>query len=151
MIDGTEWLAKPGLAGRVAPGTITVRDACGELCPPGEVGEIFFPRTFAERFQYIGAVQPVDSAGRLSLGDLGYVDETAICSWLTGVQTWSSVAVRISTWQVEAALDEQPDVAAAVVIGLPCEEFGHRAMRSLRCGPARRFRWRMFTPSSQDT
>lgn len=136
MIDGTEWLAKPGSVGRVAPDTITVRDARGEVCPPGEVGEIFFPRASAERFHYIGAAQRLDGGGRLSLGDLGYVDADG---YLFLADRRTDLVIRgganIYPAEVEAALDEHPAVAAAVVIGLPCEEFGHRVHAILEVRP----------------
>lgn len=127
MIGGVEWLAKPGSVGRVAPDTITVRDTQGEPCPVGEVGEIFFPPNSADRFHYIGASPRLDGAGRMSLGDLGYIDAD---DYLFLADRRTDMIIRgganIYPAEVEAALDEHPAVASAVAIGLPCEEFGHR-------------------------
>jgi len=127
MITGTEWLRKPGSVGRVAPDTITIRNVDSELCAPGEIGEIFFPAASAERFHYIGAAPRLDDAGRMSLGDMGYVDAD---DYLFLADRRTDMIIRgganIYPAEVEAALDEHPAVASAVAIGLPCEEFGHR-------------------------
>lgn len=127
MISGTEWLAKPGSVGRVPPDTITVRNARGEPCAIGEVGEIFFPPNSTDRFHYIGAAPRLDDAGRMSLGDLGYIDAD---NYLFLADRRTDMIIRgganIYPAEVEAALDEHPAVASAVAIGLPCEEFGHR-------------------------
>jgi bile acid-coenzyme A ligase len=136
MITGTEWLRKPGSVGRVAPGTITIRNADGELCAPGEIGEIFFPAASAERFHYIGAAPRLDDAGRMSLGDMGYVD---VDDYLFLADRRTDMIIRgganIYPAEVEAALDEHPAVASAVVVGLPCEEFGHRVHAILEAQP----------------
>lgn len=136
MITGTEWLRKPGSVGRVAPDTITIRNADGELCPPGQIGEIFFPAASAEGFHYIGAAPRLDDAGRMSLGDMGYVD---VDDYLFLADRRTDMIIRgganIYPAEVEAALDEHPAVVSAVVIGLPCEEFGHRVHAILEARP----------------
>src|SRR3546814_3260992 len=58
-----------------APGLLSVRDESGEICPPGVVGEIFFAPEAATRFHYVGADPRLDGEGRMSLGDLGYLDD----------------------------------------------------------------------------
>lgn len=136
MITGAEWLRKPGSVGRVAPDTITVRNSDGETCAPGEVGEIFFPAASAERFHYVGAAPRLDDSGRMSLGDMGYVD---VDGYLFLADRRTDMIIRgganIYPAEVEAALDEHPAVADAVVIGLPCEEFGHRVHAILEVRP----------------
>jgi len=127
LITGTEWLRKPGSVGRVQADGITVRHADGQLCAPGEIGEIFFPPAAAERFHYIGAQPRLDSERRLSLGDMGYLDAD---SYLFLADRRTDLIIRgganIYPAEIEAALVEYPGVASAVVIGLPCDEFGHR-------------------------
>ena len=127
MITGTEWLRKPGSVGRVQPGGITVRNAEGQVCAPGEIGEIFFAPGTADRFHYIGAQPQLDSEGRMSLGDMGYVDEDF---YLFLVDRRSDLIIRggvnIYPAEIEAALSEHPAVASVVAIGLPCDELGHR-------------------------
>ncbi|ATE63608.1 AMP-binding protein [Rhizorhabdus dicambivorans] len=127
LITGAEWLLKPGSVGQVAPDTITIRNARGELCPPGEVGEVFLLAASAARFHYIGATPRLDAGGRMSLGDLGHVDADG---YLFLADRRTDLIIRgganIYPAEIEAALDEHPAVASSVVIGLPCEEFGHR-------------------------
>jgi Acyl-CoA synthetases (AMP-forming)/AMP-acid ligases II len=136
MIAGAEWLRKPGSVGRVAADTITVRNADGQICAPGEIGEIFFPAASAERFHYIGASPRLDDAGRMSLGDMGYVD---VDDYLFLADRRTDMIIRgganIYPAEVEAALDEHPAVASAVAIGLPCDEFGHRVHAILEARP----------------
>lgn len=137
MITGREWLEKPGSVGRVAPDTLTVRAPDGQPCAPGEVGEIFFPPAAVERFHYIGAAPRLDAAGRMSLGDMGHIDEDG---YLFLADRRSDLIIRgganIYPAEIEAALDEHPAVAAAVAIGLPCEEFGHRVHAILEARPS---------------
>lgn len=125
FITGEEWLRKPGSVGRAAPDTLSVRDGEGAACLPGEVGEIFFAAEAATRFHYIGADPVQDKAGRLSLGDLGYLDEDG---YLFLADRRTDLIIRgganIYAAEVEAALSEHPDVSDAVVIGLPCDDLG---------------------------
>jgi bile acid-coenzyme A ligase len=127
MITGTEWLQKPGSVGRVQPDGITVRNADGEVCAPGEIGEIFFPPGATDRFHYIGAQPRLDAQGRMSLGDMGHLDAE---SYLFLADRRTDLIIRgganIYPAEIEAALSEHPAVASTVVIGLPCDEFGHR-------------------------
>lgn len=136
MITGTEWLRKPGSVGRVAPDTITIRDANGAPCASGEIGEIFFPAASADGFHYIGAAPRLDDAGRMSLGDMGHIDADG---YLFLADRRTDMIIRgganIYPAEVEAALDEHPAVASAVAIGLPCEEFGHRVHAILEARP----------------
>ncbi len=136
MISGAEWLKKPGSVGRVTPETITVRNSAGEPCPSDEVGEIFFPAASAARFHYIGATPRLDNAGRISLGDMGYIDADG---YLFLADRRTDLIIRgganVYPAEVEAALDEHPAVANAVAIGLPSEEFGHRVHAILQVRP----------------
>jgi len=126
-ISGAEWLKKPGSVGRVAPDTITVRGPDGLECQPGEIGEIFFPPTSADRFHYIGSAPTLDASGRVSLGDMGYIDPDGYL-YLADRRTDMIIrgGANIYPAEIEAAFDEHPAVAGAAAIGLPCEEFGHR-------------------------
>lgn len=127
FITGEEWLAKPGSVGKAPPELVTILDEDGTPCPPGVIGEIFFGGDAGTRFHYIGADAKLDGAGRLSLGDLGYIDEDG---YLFLSDRRSDMIIRgganIYAAEVEAALSEHPDVADAVVIGLPCDDLGQR-------------------------
>ncbi|CAN5124668.1 AMP-binding protein [soil metagenome] len=127
MITGAEWLLKPGSVGRVPTGTITVRDEQGQPCAPGEVGEIFLPAAAAERFHYVGGELRLDAEGRMSLGDLGYVDADG---YLFLADRRTDLIIRgganIYAAEVESALSEHPAIVSAVVIGLPSDDLGQR-------------------------
>lgn len=127
MITGEEWLRKPGSVGRVSRDAVTILDEAGRSCLPGEVGEIFFAPDTVERFRYIGAERRTDEAGRMSLGDLGYLDED---DYLFLSDRRIDLILRgganIYPAEVEAALIEHPAVVDAVVVGLPCDELGAR-------------------------
>ncbi|MBA2933524.1 AMP-binding protein [Sphingomonas sp. CGMCC 1.13654] len=137
MITGEEWLGKPGSVGRVPPDTISIRNAAGAPCPPGEIGEIFFPPGAADRFHYIGAEMKLDAERRMSLGDLGHIDEDG---YLFLADRRSDMIVRggvnIYPAEIEAVLSEHPAVTGAVVIGLPCDELGHRVHALIEPRPA---------------
>lgn len=127
VITGREWLQKPGSVGKVAPDSLTILDADGAECAPGEVGEIYFPAVAAERFHYVGANLSLTPEGRFSLGDLGHVDEDG---YLYLADRRTDLILRgganIYPAEVEGALDEHPDVAASVVIGVPAGDIGQR-------------------------
>lgn len=126
LIRGDEWLHKPGSVGKAPPG-MTIRDEQGKECPAGTVGEIFFAAEAASRFHYIGAEARLDGEGRLSIGDLGWLDADG---WLFLSDRRTDLIIRgganIYPAEVEAALVEHPAIRDAVVLGLPCEEFGAR-------------------------
>lgn len=133
MITGEEWLRKPGSVGRVSRDAVTILGEAGGLCAPGEVGEIFFAADTVERFHYIGADRRTDEAGRMSLGDLGYLDED---DYLFLSDRRTDLILRgganIYPAEVEAALIEHPVVIDAVVVGLPCDELGARVHAIVR-------------------
>src|SRR3546814_12852922 len=74
-MTGEDWLRKPVLVGQAPPGLLSGRDESGEICPPCVVGEICFAPEAATRFHYVGADPRLDGEGRMSLGDLGYLDD----------------------------------------------------------------------------
>jgi bile acid-coenzyme A ligase len=127
FITGDEWLRKPGSVGRASLGGLTVRDEEGGECAAGVVGEIYFPAEAATRFHYIGAVTALDSKGRMSLGDMGHVDEDG---YLFLSDRRSDLIIRgganIYSAEVEGVLSQHGEVSDVVVIGLPCDDLGQR-------------------------
>lgn len=136
-ISGEEWLRKPGSVGRVVPDSFKVVNAEGDDCAPGEIGEIFFPPGTIDKFHYLGAEIPAHPEGRMSIGDLGYLDDDG---YLFLADRRTDLIIRgganIYPAEVEAVLDEHPDVDSSIVIGLPCEDLGQKvhALIHLRVG-----------------
>ncbi len=117
--------SQAGVGRKVSGDAIAILDEMDQTCAPGEVGEIFFAAETTERFRYIGAEPRIDGKGRMSLGDLGYVDED---DYLFLSDRRTDLIIRgganIYPAEVEAALIEHPAVIDAVVVGLPCDELG---------------------------
>ena len=130
VIRGDEWLLHKGSVGRPAPGCqLQVFDADGRPCAAREVGEIFFlPREGAgQTYHYLGADSKRRSDGWESLGDIGWLDEDG---FLYLADRRSDLILRgganIYPAEIEGALDQHPDVASSIVIGLPDEDLGQR-------------------------
>ncbi len=136
-ITGREWLAKPGSVGKVAPGTIRILREDGSESEPGEVGEVFFPSAVAGKFRYIGAESTSDESGGFSIGDLGHIDTDG---YLYLADRRPDLILRgganIYPAEVEGVLEEHPQIATSVVIGLPDDDLGERvhAIVQLRKG-----------------
>ena len=135
-IGGAEWLRKPGSVGRPAPGALEIVGADGAPCAPGEVGEIRFPGSVLDRFHYVGPAAAAPDPHGFTLGDLGSLDADG---YLFLADRRSDLILRgganIYPAQVEAALDEHPDVASSLVVGLASPEYGQRVHALLQ--PAR--------------
>jgi len=128
IIDGNEWLAHKGSVGRCNPGyRMAVLDENGQPCGPGEAGEIFMaPASDDPGFHYIGA-EPTTRSGLISLGDFGYVDAEGYLYLLDRRKDMIITGgANVYPAEVEGALDEHPDVASSLVVGLPDPDWGHR-------------------------
>jgi len=122
VITGREWLAHKGSVGRIQPGSqMRVLNEQGEVCAPGEIGEIYFlpDQGRNSTYEYIGAEAKAIGDWE-TLGDLGYVDAE---DYLYIVDRRTDMIVsggaNIFPAEVEAALDQHPDVQSSIVIGLP--------------------------------
>jgi bile acid-coenzyme A ligase len=136
VISGSEWLDKPGSVGRPVGGArIRAQDEDGAVLPPGEVGELYFMPAGGPRstYHYLGATPREDDEGWDSIGDIGWVDEDGYV-FLADRRTDLIISggANIYPAEVEAALSEHPDVAAAVVIGLPDPDLGARVHAIVR-------------------
>ena len=128
-IRGVEWLDHPGSVGRCLPGyEMKILNDAGEVCPPGEVGEIFFMplRGQGTTYKYLGAERRANGTFE-TLGDMGYVDEDG---WLyladRRVDLIISGGANVYPAEVEAAIDSFPGVQCSVVVGLPDADLGQR-------------------------
>jgi o-succinylbenzoate---CoA ligase len=125
-------------AGVPVSATYGLTEACSQVAtvPPGWPDQTAAPPVFATRLAIADdgeilvagpTVAPGATAddGWLHTGDLGALDERG---WLTPVGRKATTIVsggeNVSPEEVEAALEEHPDVAEAAVLGVPDEEWG---------------------------
>ena len=130
VISGQEWLTHRGSVGKVIPGfQMRIFDEDGHECAPGEIGGIYFLPDSGQNstYEYIGA--EAKAMGQWdTYGDLGYVDEEGYL-YIADRRTDMIVSggANIFPAEVEAALDQHPDVKSSIVIGLPDVDLGNRA------------------------
>jgi acyl-CoA synthetase (AMP-forming)/AMP-acid ligase II len=117
-------LSHPGAVG--TPGTnvqVGIMDETGQLLPPGEAGEIVY-RSPQALSGYLHDQPATDSAflhGWFHSGDVGYFDADGIL-WFKDrfKDVIKSGGENIASIEVEKALYQcEPDIAEAVVVGLP--------------------------------
>jgi fatty-acyl-CoA synthase/long-chain acyl-CoA synthetase len=120
---------KPGSCGRAAPGVeVALFDEDGNrIEKPHVPGELFVRSRSAFR-TYHKAQEKFERGRRgdwLSVGDVAYSDEEAffyICDRKNDMII--SGGMNIYPAEIEAALDQHPDVLDVAVIGIPSEEWG---------------------------
>ncbi len=133
MITGRESLAKPGSVGRVVLGEITIRGPDGQPVPRGNTGTVWMRRgaTAPAAYEYLGAdakrlAADDGSCAWESLGDIGCLDEDDYLFLSDRDADMILVGgANVYPAEVEAAIDEFPDVESSCVIGLPDEEYGN--------------------------
>jgi bile acid-coenzyme A ligase len=129
VIDGHEWLQKPGSVGRPVLGSrFRVLDGDGRDVPPGTVGEIYMMPADGpgSTYRYRGA-QPRGIDGWESLGDLGHLDEDGYLYLADrSADLILSGGANVYPAEVEAALDAHPAVRSSAVFGLPDDDLGER-------------------------
>ncbi|WP_346091256.1 AMP-binding protein [Pseudonocardia benzenivorans] len=126
MIDGVEWLSRPGSVGRVQRGSMQVWGPDGAPLPPGEVGEIWMrPDGDAPTYRYLGA-EARAKEGWESLGDMGHFDADGYLYLADRRSDMILVGgANVYPAEVEAALSEHPAVTSSAVIGLPDDDLGN--------------------------
>jgi bile acid-coenzyme A ligase len=129
VITGAEWLEHRGSVGRPAEGTVLIASEDGTELPAGDQGEVWLRS--AERttpsYRYVGAEARVRDGGWESLGDVGWLDADGFLylgDRLTDMIL--SGGANVYPAEVEAALQEHPDVRSCAVIGLPDDDIGNR-------------------------
>ena len=152
IIRGDEWLERPGSVGRPYASQMKIFDEEGKELPQGEIGEIHMRNLPPPHIQaggiwpqeptceYVGAPPPkVAGHGLTSVGDMGYIDEDGYVFLADRrVDMIKSGGSNIFTAEVESVLTENEEVADAVVIGVPDDEWGIRvhALIERRTGSA---------------
>lgn len=129
LITGIEWLSHPGSVGRPQAGArVRVLREDGADCRPGEVGEIFFLPAGGRGsgYSYLGATARAVGEWE-TLGDLGHLDDDGYL-YVADRRTDLIVTGGANVYpaEVEAALEADPAVACAVVVGLPDADLGQR-------------------------
>ncbi|MDO7836377.1 AMP-binding protein [Sphingobium sp. HBC34] len=129
LINGVEWLERPGSVGRALPGDrIVIVDSDDNPLPPGEIGEILFRRSVGvgANYRYIGS-EPRIRGDLDGLGDMGWVDADGYL-YIADRRTDMILIGGTNVWpaEIEAALEHVPGVLCAAVIGLPDADIGNR-------------------------
>ena len=128
VITGQEWLEHRGSVGRPLLGEMVVLDGEGRELPPGEVGEIWMRRGVdaPPTYRYVGATAKSRPGNWESLGDMGWKDREGYV-YLSDRETDMILVGGANVYpaEIEAALDEHPQVASSCVIGIPDDEYGN--------------------------
>jgi bile acid-coenzyme A ligase len=129
VVRGDEWMAHRGTVGKPVSGEMRIQDPeTYEVLPHGEIGEVFM-RSPGNRktYEYIGAEARVSPDGWESLGDMGYMDGDGYL-YLADRRSDMilSGGANIYPAEIEAAIDEHPDVVSCAAIGLPDEDLGNK-------------------------
>jgi bile acid-coenzyme A ligase len=127
---GTEWLEHPGTVGRPMPGhQLRILDGDRNEVAPGEVGEIFMSSPGERKSALVGETPalPQTEDGLVSVGDMGWVDDDGYLYIADRrVDMIITGGANVFPAEVEAALNEHPDIADVVVIGLADLDWGRR-------------------------
>jgi bile acid-coenzyme A ligase len=131
IIDGVEWLRKPGSVGKPTMGShVRVLDpVTHEELRPDEVGEIFMlpEGGTGSTYHYVGAEPRRTADGWDSIGDLGWLDEDGYLFLADrGADLIITGGSNVYPAEVEAALESHPAVRTVVVVGLPDDDLGER-------------------------
>jgi long-chain acyl-CoA synthetase len=115
-----------GTVGRVAPGVeVAILDPDGAAVPTGEVGEISARAASAMSGYLDNGGRPADPGKWLRTGDLGRIDEGGFLFVVGRVRDMVVCGgFNIYPAQVEAALNNLPQVADSAVAGAPDERLG---------------------------
>ena len=106
-----------------------IADDDGNELPAGEQGEVWLRSTTRDTpsYRYVGAEARTRDGGWESLGDVGWLDDDGFLylgDRLTDMIL--SGGANIYPAEVEAAIQEHPDVRSSAVVGLPDDDLGQR-------------------------
>jgi long-chain acyl-CoA synthetase len=127
FITSEEALRKPGSVGKAMMGAIHVLDDHGNELGTNEIGTIAFSGGY--EFQYYKdptkTAEAVDTKGRGTVGDVGYVDDDGYL-FLTDRKTFMIISggVNIYPQESENVLVTHPKVFDVAVLGVPNADLG---------------------------
>ncbi|MES3028915.1 MAG: AMP-binding protein [Pseudomonadota bacterium] len=127
-ISGAEWLEHRGSVGKVTVGEMIAIGEDGQTLAPREVGEIYMrrPDGAPPSYKYLGATAKTLPGGWESLGDIGWFDEDGYL-YLADRRTDMILVGGSNVYpaEIEAALEEHPEVQSCAVIGFPDDDLGN--------------------------
>ncbi len=135
----TEKSRRIGTVGKPLPYyRVTVMDADGRECPPGETGEVEIGGFDGNPFRYMdedGQIR-VNAIGRTRTGDLGFIDADGYLH-LTGRAKELIIrgGVNISPLEIDNLLLQFPGVAEAATIGIPDRIYGEEVLSYVVLAP----------------
>lgn len=129
ILNGAEWLEHRGSVGKVVLGEMKIFGEDGQPLPAGEVGEIYMrrPAGAPPSYKYLGAAPRTLEGGWESLGDIGWFDDDGYLYLADRRADMILVGgSNVYPAEIEAALDEHPQVISSAVIGMPDEDLGSK-------------------------
>lgn len=139
-LTGEEWLTHQGSVGRGFRDTeITILDEAQNPVPVGDYGDVYMRAPATGSYDYLGGAPllPMTPDGFGTAGDVGRLDEEGYLYLADRrVDMIVTGGANVFPAEVEAALSEHPDIADAVVIGLPDADWGRRVHAIVERMPA---------------
>jgi bile acid-coenzyme A ligase len=121
-VRGDAWLKEPGTIGRPRPGCAVILSKTGQVCAPGEEGEIYLKSpTTSLPYEQLGVPRQLRSWGEyVSVGDLGYLSPTGNLHLAGRMGDILSVGgVNVNAARVERALLGVAGIKDILVVGRP--------------------------------
>ncbi|WP_123026789.1 class I adenylate-forming enzyme family protein [Mycolicibacterium stellerae] len=139
--DVAEGRRPPGTVGRLAPGVeVEILDPSGTALEVGQVGEITARAASAMSGYLDSEGSPADPGTWLRTGDLGRLDEDGFLYVVGRVRDMVVCGgFNIYPAQVEAALNELPQVADSAVAGIPDDRLGEIPVAAVLLVPGAEF------------
>ena len=142
LVGSEDWQSHPETVGRALPNwEVFVTDDDGARLPPGENGILYARHRRTERlFEYHGAPEKTAesylAADTFTIGDIGRVDADGWV-YLADRQSHTIISggVNIYPAEIEAVLQEHPDVADVAVFGVPDDEWGESVKAAVELPP----------------
>jgi long-chain acyl-CoA synthetase len=128
-ISKEDWRVHRGSVGTPWPGvSISVRDDEGNEVPPGVSGRVFIQPPGGQRFRYHNDADKTDRAwvrDAFTVGDVGHLDADGFL-YITDRSSDMVLrgGVNVYPAEVEAVLQQHPDVVDCAVFGVPDERLG---------------------------